>query len=270
MRAAEQHGASSEAVETERRLLRLQQGDLADASRLVQFCSAHPDGPDAALALEVLIEGNLQAFNLVGARWAIDQWLAHRPGPFDQAQGLVWKGRADAFAQDSAQARADFVQAVELAPEHTQARIRLVEVLIREEPKLAPPHLEWLTRRRPGDPEVRLLTARLHRTLGQTEEAGRLLDALLDSSPDMVSALVERARVAMDLNRPQEAVRWLRDALSLAAGLREVNLALADCLRQSGQLDEAKRFQDAVQAIDARLNKALEDKARTGGRASPQ
>ncbi len=270
LRQAEKHGAAAEAVATERQLLRLHQGDLTDVSSLARFCSDHPDDPEAVLAFEVMIEGNLRAFNLNGARWAIDLWLAYHPGPLDQAQGLVWRGRTNEFAQDSAQARADFERAVELAPEHAQARIHLVEVLLRAEPNKAAPHLEWLSSRRPGDPEVRLQTARLHRTLGQPEEAGRLLDAILESTPEMVSALVERGRIALDLNRPQDAERWLRRALALAPGLREVNLALGDCLRQLGQLDEAKHYQDVVQEIDAKLSKALEEKTRKGGPTSPQ
>jgi hypothetical protein len=54
--------------------------------------------------------------------------------------------------------------------------------------------------------------------------------------------------------------------------LREVNLALGDCLRQMGRPEEAQRYQQNVKEIDARLQKALDDlthNAKTPGAAPP-
>ena len=266
LRLAQQHGAAPEAMNTERQLLRIQTGDLTDAPQLATFCEAHVGEPSGALALEVLIEGSLTAFNLSLTKWAVDLWLEHRPTTADQVQGLVWRGRLNEFVQNFPQALADFQRAVELDPDSRQARLRLVAALIREEPREAVPHLEWMRRRRPDDPEVLFLTARLRRNLGQPEEAGKLLDELLVSTPNKFPALVERGRVAMDLNHPDEAELWLRRALEVAPGQREVLLALGDCMRQSGRLDEAKQYQDKVQEIDAHLKQVLAEMTRKGGR----
>ena len=265
---AEKQGAPAEAVGAERQLLQIQGGELTDAGALAQFCSDHADDPNGALAMEVLIEGGLKGLKPSLARWAVDLWLAHRPGKADQVQGLLWRGRVYEFIQDFPHALADFRKAVELAPDNAGARLRLAETLIREEPREAAVHLDWLRRARPDDPEVRFQTARLRRSLGQTEDAARLLDEVLASAPDRVPVLVERGRVAMELNQPAEAERWLLRALSLAPELREVNLALGDCLRQAGRPDEAKRYQDKVQEIDARLQKALDKLTRNGGTRS--
>jgi tetratricopeptide (TPR) repeat protein len=253
-------------VSTERQLLRIQTGDLTDAPQLAEFCTDHASEPSGALALEVLIEGSMTAFNLSLTKWAVDLWLEHRTGTADQVQGLVWRGRLNEFTQNFPQALADFRRAVELDPDNRAARLRLVTALIREEPREAVPHLEWMRRRRPDDPEVLFQTARLRRNLGQPEEAGQLLDKLLVSTPDKFPALVERGRVAMDLNHPDEAERWLRRALEVAPGQREVLLALGDCMRQSGRLDEAKQYQDKVQEIDARLKQVLDEMTRKGSR----
>jgi tetratricopeptide (TPR) repeat protein len=265
LRLAEKHGAPADAVAMEKLLLRVQAGDLSDAGPLTQVCTERPDGPEAAMILEALIEGSLRAFNPPLAKWGVDLWLTHRPGAFDQAQGLLWHGRVSEFTQDFPQALADYQRAVELDPERLQTRIRLVEALIREEPRQAIPHLEWLRQRRPDDAEVRFQTARLCRNLGQPEEAGRLLDAILAVTPDKVPVLLERGRVAMDLNRSPEAEHWLRHALSLAPEQRDVHIALADCLRQSGRLDEAKRHQDKAQEIETSLNKRLAELMRPEG-----
>jgi tetratricopeptide (TPR) repeat protein len=266
LRLAEKHGAPAEAVAIEQQLLRVQAGDLTDANALTQFCTDHPDGPEAALILEALIEGSFKKINVPLAKWCVELWLKNRPGTFDQARGLLWHGRLSEFSQDFPQALADYQQAVELAPEFLPARLRLVEALVREEPRQAIPHVEWLRQRGPDDAAVRFQTARLYRNLGQSEEAGKLLDALLAATPDKVPVLLERGRVAMDLNRSADAERWLVHAFSLAPEQREVNLALADCLRQAGRLDEAKPYQDKAQEIEARLNKKLEELTRAGSK----
>lgn len=266
LRLAEKHGAPAQAVATEKRLLRVQAGDLSDADSLAQVCTDHPDGPEAALILESLIEGSLRAVNLPRAKWGVDLWLTYRRDPRDQAHGLLWHGRLCEFTQDFPQTLLDYQKAVELAPDHVPARLRLVEALIREEPRQAVPHLDWLQQHRPNDAEVRFLTARWHRSLGQPEEAAQVLDAILASAPEKAPVLVERGRVAMDLNRSADAERWLRHALALAPEQRDTNLAVADCLRQAGRLDEAKRYQDKAQEIEAGLTKKLAELRRTQGK----
>jgi tetratricopeptide (TPR) repeat protein len=259
---AEEHGASAEAVATERQLLRVHAGDLSGADPLVQYCTNHPSDPQAALVHEALIEGSLTALYTPLAKWAIDLWLKHRTSQVEQVQGLVWRGRVYEFLQEQPQAMADFRKAVELGPDHFQARLRLAEALIREAPHEAVPHLDWLRGRRPNHPHVRLLSASLYRNLGQPEEAAKLLDELLVATPDKVAVLVERAKVAMDMHRLDDAERWLRRALLLAPMQRAVNLTLSDCLRQAGRLDEAKRYQERVDEIDATLHKKLEEMTR--------
>jgi tetratricopeptide (TPR) repeat protein len=272
-REAEKHGASAEGLATERDLIRIQSGDVTNSNGLVRFCAEHPDDPEATLALEVLIEGNLKALRHRAARWAVDLWLAHRRSAAGQVRGLIWRGQVNLLAEDSPQALADFRQALELAPDHIRARILLTETLIRADPRQAAPQLAWLRRQRPHDPEVQFLTARLHRTLGNPEEAARLLDDILDSAPNHVGVLVERGRVALDLNHPEQAERWLLRALSLAPEQREVNLALSDCLRQAGRLDEARRYLEKAREIEARLDKVLDtltgDGKPTGGQPRP-
>ena len=266
LRRAEEHGAPKQAVSTERLLLRIQTGDLTEAAQLASFCTAHASEPSGALGLEVLIEGSLTAFNLSLMKWAVDLWLEKRPGTADQVQGLVWRGRLNEMVQNFPQALVDFRRAVELDPDNRQARLWLVVALIREEPRAAVTHLEWMRRRRPNDPEVLFQTARLRRNLGQPEEAGRLLDELLASSPNKFPALVERGRVAMDLNHPRDAEPWLRRALEAAPGQREPLLAMVDCLRQCGRLDEAKQYQAKVDEIDAELKKKVEELYRKGSK----
>lgn len=249
---AAQHGAAEQDLDLEFELLGVQKGDLRSASRLLRDCQKHPDGPRLAVVLEAIIEGSLAAKNEPLAQTCLELFLKHRPGTIDQAQGLVWRGIITMQRDGVTHALADFRQAVASAPDHYAARIWLVEALILEDPREAFVHLEWMHRHRPDDFTVRFQRARVHRALGQAEHAVHLLDGLLESLPNRVPVLIERARVDLDLNRPTEAERWLRRAESLAPWERDVTLALIACLlRQPDRVEEVNRYQDRLRKLDA-------------------
>jgi predicted Zn-dependent protease len=259
LRSATKHGVPDDALAMEHRLLAIQGGEMADAAALVQFCKEQPTSSEAALILECLIEGSLRILELGLAKWSVDAWLQNRLDAIDQAQGLLWRGRLAEFAEDFPRARGDYEKALTLAPEHVPVQLRLAELHLRDDPRQAQPYLDRLLHHHPDNPDVRFQSARLRRMLGQPEEAARMLDALLASTPDRVAVLVERGRVALDLNQPTDAEPWLRQALSLAPEQRDVNQALADCLRQVGQLEEAQRYQRRAQEIEAHLQQRLDE-----------
>jgi predicted Zn-dependent protease len=267
LRLAEQHGAPRDAVAMERRLLAVQAGDATEADALVQFCMERPDGAEATLILEALIEGSLKNFNVPLATWGVDTWLKHRPGAYEQAHGLLWRGRLSEFADDFAGARAHYQQAIALTPDHLPAQLRLTEALIRDDPRAAIPHVEKMREHHADNADVRFQTARLRRALGRPDEAAPILDVLLVETPDRVPLLLERGRVALDLQRPADAERWFQRALALAPEQREVNLALADCLRQAGRPDDAERYQAKAQEIEARLQIRLQELTQKGAKS---
>jgi tetratricopeptide (TPR) repeat protein len=266
LRLAVKAGAPSQVLDTERNLLTIQLGDMNDAPRLVQLCDQNPAGPEAALGFEVIFEGSMKSFQLGLARHAIDSWLQHRPGKFDQAHALVWRGRLHQYFDEWPQAIADYHRALELDPDHADAHIALANALIRDDSRKAVPHVEWLSRRYPSDVDVRLLSVRLRRTLGQPEEAERLAESLLKTAPDHVQGLIERGRIAMDLGKPRDGEPFLRHAVTQAPNVREGYLALSDCLRQMGQVDEAKRYQDHAKAIEDFLQKKLDEISKGKGK----
>jgi len=262
LRLAQKYGTLDEAIAMERRLLAAQAGDLSDAAGLVQFCKDRPSGPETALILECLIEGSLRSFHLPLAKWCIEAWLKDRPGAYDQAQGLLWRGRLNEYAEDFPLALADFKQAAALAPNHLQVQLRLAQTMLRNDPRQAIPYLDRLNQHHADNADVRIMTARLQRALGRPEDAVPLLDAILVATPDQVDALIERGRVALDMNRPLDAEPLLRRALVLKPEQRDVNQALADCLRQAGKQEEALPYQNRVREIEAALQRRIDEMAR--------
>lgn len=262
LRLAVKAGAPRQFVDTESGLLAIQLGDLTNAPGLTELCDANPTSAEATIGIEVLFEGSLNSFQLAQARQAVDTWLAHRTGKFDQAHALVWRARLHQVSGDIPQALADYQKALEKDPDHAEAHFRLADTLIREDSLKAVPHVAWMKNRHPNDVEVRLLSVRLNRALGQLEEAERLADKLVESAPDHVHALVERGRIAMDLGKPREGAPFLRRALDQRPNFREACLAMADCLRQLGHFDEAKRYQDQAISIEEYLKKKQDESSR--------
>ncbi len=144
----ERHGRSDESA-LEMQLARLQDGDLNDADPLLSACLAHPGAGHRSFlkrsssTLKVLApEQHFESSRPANAglkettrtHQAVELWLRLRPGKADQVQGVVWHGRASEAASDHAQALADLQRALEIDPEHFQARLSLAFFMLRQTP----------------------------------------------------------------------------------------------------------------------------------------
>jgi tetratricopeptide (TPR) repeat protein len=257
-------------IDLEKQLCRVQQGNLAEADALLARCEALPDSPQTPLILEAVVEGSLKGLFLAvqrenagqgevsladftRAQRAVDQWLKSRPTQADQVQGYMWSGKLKSLARDYPKAEASFRKAIELDPDHFSARHLLAVMLAQQAPEEAAQHLELLHQRDPANATVSFLLATVRRDLGQHDQAGQLLDALLAQYPDRVPFLVERGRVALDQRLPREAERWLRRAAALAPNHAQANLFLSQSLQQTDREAEAKVFHDRFLQIKCQM-----------------
>ncbi|MFO0876122.1 MAG: tetratricopeptide repeat protein [Gemmataceae bacterium] len=257
LEAAQKAGSIPEAITLERQLGRFQSGELADAERPLALAGEHPDNPQAALVLEAVIVGALQAMQLDMAGRAIALWLEHRKTDVEQAQGLVWRGELALRRGNGEAALVAFREALKLDPTSEAAHRHAAEILVRYEPRDARVHLDWLRNRLPRDRNLRLLQARCHRALGEAEAARQLLEALLAERPNEAQYLLERGQVELDLGRAGEAEPWLRRAVERAPQLRDPNAALARCLRQLGKA-EAAEYEQRTARIDAEIQAKID------------
>jgi tetratricopeptide (TPR) repeat protein len=247
------HGPA-EPLALEYRLWAVQQGDLTLAPSLWALCQANPDPIPTRLILEALIQGSLnsqtaayiQGMYIADRAWveqtqqAVELWLKLSPGGADHVQGLVWRGRTYALADAVPKAIADLRKALELDANHLEARLHLGMLLAPNDPAAAARELAIVRGHDPTDDKVRLALASVRRRLGQLEEARDILDGLLASNPNDLSALLERGRVALDMQQPDVAEGHLRRALELAPGHPHVHLALSTCLQMAGKVEEAR------------------------------
>ena len=270
LQACERRGAVGAELDLERRLLRVQQGDLADADDLLALCVKSPRAAQTPLVLEAVIEGSLtylfgkfsqemagqgelSVADFAPARQAVDQWFELRTGRDDQVQGFIWRGKLASLARDHPKAQEAFREAVELDPENFAARELLAISISGEAPAEAARHLEKLRQRDPDNKKVTFTLARVCHTLGKLDQAEQLLDEFLTVHPDDVPALVERGSVALDRRKPQDAERWLQRAVQIAPDYPQANLLFSQCLQQTDRAAEAKSYHDRYLQIDARM-----------------
>ncbi len=277
------HNGPPEPRLRELKLVLLAQGQGAsDTETLITECLSPSAPPDADLVLEAVIEHQLKLLDresnsgmslVEGANakaraqteQTIATWLQRRPGRADQAQGLIWRGKLNLLFNRRA-AIDDFRRAIEMDPNHFDARLNLAVSLVEYDVSEAAKQLELLHSRDPRNTQVILLLARARRSLGQPESVIGLLDELLERSPlergpVYTAAILERGKAALDLGRPNEAESFLRRALAQTPNDPFVHLALSRCLLLTGKEAEAKHHEQLYRELQLKNLKAEEDRA---------
>jgi predicted Zn-dependent protease len=205
--------------------------------------------PDASLLLEALTRGYLWQYRLAEARACLNRWLQDEP---DNAQALCLEGL---FHLDYAHARGpattSFRRAVELDPEHEEARLGLVKCLLEaHEFAEAAEHLEYLWKSQPENLGVLVDLAECRDALGDRAEATRILDEVLARQPEFAAALALRGRLAFESGQPEQAEGWLRKAVVHDPSNHRARFNLASCLRQNGKHEEADQQQQRLQQLE--------------------
>jgi tetratricopeptide (TPR) repeat protein len=238
-------------INLERALAVAQDNDPAEVGAYL-FSHARRGPEEAALVFEASAQGYLKTQRLDQALHCLDRWLEHRP---DNVQALLWRGQVLERWNELEEAVSSYRRAVAADPGHEQARRLLALALARSDrAREAAGYLERLPGRR-ADPEILLGLARCRRSLGQVDEARRLLDEVLALQPRHAEALGERGKLALHTGRPAEAEGWLNRALAQAPYDRDTNYTFYLCLEQQGRKEEAARALEKVERIRADLQR---------------
>jgi tetratricopeptide (TPR) repeat protein len=243
---------ADEALVLERLLLRADQGDIEAVHKFFR-ARVNEDDPATPLMLESLARGFLRTYRLMDAEACLKDLLRRDP---DNTQALLLRGSIMELRQRFADALADYRRAVEIDPGHDEVRLRLTGVLLQLfEPGKAIPHLEYLEKRFPDDPEVLLRLAQAKDLLGDQEEAKRLLDRLLARNPDYAAALVERGKLARRASQLKEAEELLRRALAREPSDAVARHQLFLCLTSAGRKAEAREEQERLRQLEDDLKR---------------
>ncbi|MGD8534165.1 MAG: tetratricopeptide repeat protein, partial [Gammaproteobacteria bacterium] len=115
----------------------------------------------------------------------------------------------------------------------------------------------------PREPVAVVYEARAAISLGRRDEAERLLQQLLEKSPDRVDALVELAGIMRQKGEFVAAEELYRRAVDLQEGLAEAHYGLAQVLRAQGDQEAALAQLEMFEAYREQPWQAADDPRRT-------
>jgi tetratricopeptide (TPR) repeat protein len=202
--------------------------------------------PQASLIFEALTRGYLRQYQLMNAQACLNRWLESQP---DCAQAHYCNGLFlldYLHAQNEAQK--SYRRAVELDPEHEEARLGLAFILVETKSYTdALEHIAYLTPRQPDNLGLQVGLAECRAGLGDPAEAVLLLDEVLAKNPRFAPAVAVRGRLALEDGDYEQAETWLRSAIALAPTDRTARHNLINCLNQRGKTEEAREHQKQIE-----------------------
>jgi tetratricopeptide (TPR) repeat protein len=243
----ERRQGSSPATSLERSLLRAQRGEV-DHVKAALYLLVDKNDPHADLALEALARGHLLNFRPDLSLKALDKLLGRQP---NHLPALLLRGGILTDLGKTRDAAVDYERAVQHDPEAFDPRLQLAGLLsslgrIRE----AMYHFRVLLQVQPDDARVVVGLCRCLIEQQERAEARLLLEGLLASQPDNVSALVERGRLDLRAGKPDAAVPLLRRASQLDPHDRDAFWVLHLCLEMVGQEAEDRHCLTEVARIE--------------------
>jgi tetratricopeptide (TPR) repeat protein len=230
-------------------MLNFQRGGMSPALEAHLHAAIADDPPEAALILEALAQGYLQAYCLKQALSCLDEWVRRRPDAVGARlrRGWVYE-RLDHFAE----AEADYRAVLAGHPGQRGVELRLAQVLLlSHRGNEAAPLFRGVLERQPDNRAARVGLAAALTEVGKTDESQAILDEVLAGHPDDADALLERGKLALEKEQYEAAEGWLRNAAERKPNDYAAQYQLLLCLRRAGKKDEARAQDRRVQDLQA-------------------
>jgi tetratricopeptide (TPR) repeat protein len=204
-------------------------------------------GENAKLARHALVSGYLREFRYTDAFALLEVWRTEQPAD-PMADYLLGSLEEQRFNMQ--RARELFSELVARQPDHSEARLRLVVLLMMtRDANEALGHLAVLRSELPNNAEVAVQWFMALRQVGRTEEAVRALDAVLALHPNSAQALTERATLALNAGDDQAAADFLTHALRSDPGSVNTRNLYIQALSRLDRTDQAAEEQVRVTAL---------------------
>jgi Tfp pilus assembly protein PilF len=248
-------GGEADAILLELQLAQVQRGHLMDVEPQLVDRVLH-NHPESVAILEVLTLASIQTFRLAHALECLRRWLEREPNRVE-----AWLLQAYVYdrLRNPSQALASYRRAVELDPVNDEARVHMaVQLAGGNYVEEAFAQFQYLREKQGDTPTVLTGLAYCHRMRNEPQEARQLLEAVLADHPRDWKALAERGRLAMEEESPQEAEKWLRQAVTIAPHESEISYSLCQCLRRLGKNKEAEEVLAALKSVEKDLEHMAE------------
>lgn len=239
LRDAERLGWVREAIDLERALIHVQMGQYQNVgARLMDFI--RHNHPDSLLILEVLTPTAMRSFEAAMVQECLDIWLQRDPA---NPQPHLIKGDVLERLRNRNEALKYYQEAVRLAPDHFEARLRLGQLqLDMRSPDQAKEQFDWLLARRPEDRAVRRGMARTLHELGENGAARDMLAKLLDEKPDDGHAHAIVGAIDLNEGKWAAAEKHLREASARIPAELDILFKLQRALTEQDKKEEAEQI----------------------------
>lgn len=262
LQEAEQRGATAVQLQRETILFAAQSGQIQLSAPHLSALLTDTSGDNKDVCL-AYITGYLRNQRNGDALILLDAWLNDSPDDY-----LPWliRGKVRKHRRDNGGAESDLQKAIRLSPQNTEAFVELGELLLDanrvDESRIAfesaPIEPIYRARRAVG-------LAKCLKSLGQFEEALKLLTVEAERSPNDADIWMELGRTQFENSLMSEARQSLETSLKCSPWNDEAMYVLAQCLNQLQQPEEAQNMMAKVKEYRQGLDElqSLKDQLRT-------
>jgi len=259
-RCQARQGTTTALCALEAELLRIQRGDLSQATTVLGLADA--DNPQTPWILEAVARALMNDLQFRPALAYLDRWLRLQP---DCVRALEMSGHMLEKIHRIDDALRRYERALQLDPERWQARLRIVDQLLNNNARVreASPHITILGRQHPEHPDVRLALGLRALDEGKTDQAREWFLRALEADPKHVRSLIQLGKLDLAEGKAAEAEKWLTRAVTLHPYDIQLHFHLSKCCSElKGREKEAKLHWEKYEALK-KHNKRLDEMLNT-------
>lgn len=253
LEAAMRLGWPKDAINLEQELIEAQFRDVREVETAL-YSLLQVGHYDEINIMEALAQGFLREHLLTSLVKCAGIWSEKYPK--DWRPKYYW-GYAYEMGNNQERAISRYQAVLELKPDQLETRRRLGTLLRRNgQPREAFVHLQYCHERQPNSAEVVMELARCLLMLARSDEARALLAKWMqEHGDDDPAALETRAEVEIEASGPAAAIPWLRRAEQKMPQDHRVVSLLARALRETGQKEEAEKYELRRDEVEKLLRK---------------
>ena len=195
--------------------------------------------PDEVLILEALVNGYLNNVRFLDAIDFTTTWLQRHPGDW---LAYLYRGRAYQGLSQYQRAVEDFEEALRLHPDFLMTQLWLADALLASRQyERALQHYQIYLQAAPNEADILVAMALCQASLGKPE-ARTTLDQLLAEYPNDARSLLLVAKLDLEEDKPDQALRRARRAFELSPRDPEIAYFVTEALSRLNRKDEAEQF----------------------------
>lgn len=256
---AESLGAPADQARLVRMIATAFAGRYAEAEPALRDAFNQPGRADPLLS-EALARIYIESYDFPRAAIVLDRWKKESP---TNAKTFLWSAEVDSRTGKSAEAIADYREALTREPNNPRALIGLADELraAQQNDEAAKTYNLYL-KSKPDDPRALFGSGCVAADAGDNEAAIKQFEKAIKLNPEMASAYFRLGGLQQRQGNLSEALKYLEKAREIDPFDLETRNSLAIVLNQSGRVQEAKTEAQTAKQLRTEMDTMLAAQAR--------